>query len=159
MSPEQQSENSPGKIRIQYLQFKDIEDDIKPPPPNLVSKFKTLQDWLLDICNSNKPKKSIIKFKFELFESANDYTIVLAGVNTYDEGKNRSVTRIEYRPRNMYFKLQETYYVGLDRQQLLDKLTAELKDFSNTEKFRNSFFTKARIVVFETNGQTVWSAQ
>lgn len=143
---------------MEYVSIKDTQDDVGPPPTDLASQFKTLQDWLFAICNSDKPRKAIAKFKFELFESANDYTIVLVGVNTY-EGKNRSETHIEFEPKYMYFKLPQIYYEYLGRQQLLDKLTAEMKDFSNTEKFRTSFFTKASIVVFETNGQAIWSRQ
>lgn len=87
----------------------------------------------------------------------NDYTLVLVGENTYDEEKNRSITRIEFEPTNMYFELPKTYYKNLKREQLLKKLTSQLKDFTSTEEFKNSFFTKANIVVFETNGQTIWS--
>lgn len=155
MSPEQ--ENSPQKYRVQYVRFKDTQDDLAPPPPNLVSKFETLEDWLFAICNLDKPRKSVAKFKFALFESANDYTIVLTGVNAYEEGKGHSATRIEFEPNNMYFKLPESYYVNLGRQQLLNKLTVQFREFSCTEKFRNSFLTEADTIVFETNGQTIWS--
>ena len=57
----------------------------------------------------------------------------------------------------MYFKLPKTFYESIDRQHLLYKLTSQLKDFAKTEKFKTSFFTKVTVVVFETNGQTIWS--
>jgi len=151
----QQSGNDSGKLIMQDIHI----EDIGPPPPDLISKFKTLQDWLVDICDNDNPNKSkITKYQFELFGSANGYTIALIGVNTY-ENENHSVTSIEFEPSNTYFKLPETYYENLNRQQLLKKLTFQLKDFANTEKFNASFFTKASIVVFETNGQTIWSKQ
>ena len=154
-----QQKNDPGKARVQEVQFEVVEDDVEPPPPHLTSRFKTWQDWLHNICDKDKPQKPIAKYKFGLFESSNDYTLVLVGVNTYVEGKNRSVTRIEFEPANMYFKLPETYYENLNREQLLDKLASQLKEFANTKKIKTSFFTKANIVVFETNGQTIWSKQ
>ncbi len=152
-----QKTNGSRKFIVQDVSFEVIEDEIEPPPPRLISRFKTLQDWLLNICNNDNPKKSITKYKFGLFESPNDYTLILVGVNTYVEGKNRSVTRIEFQPINMYFKLPEKVYKNLNRDQLIDELNSQLKDFASTEKFKASFFTKANIVVFETNGQTIWS--
>jgi hypothetical protein len=156
MARGQQPRNNSGKVIVQEVRFEVVEDDIEPPPPHSVSKFRTLQDWLLNICK-DKPQKSIAKYKLELFESLNDYKLVLVGLNTYEEGKNRSVTRIEFEPTNMYFKLPKTYYKNLSRGQLLDKLTLQLKEFTNTEDFKTSFFTKAKVIVFETNGQTIWS--
>jgi hypothetical protein len=57
----------------------------------------------------------------------------------------------------MYFKLPENYFKNLNKQQLLDKLTSELKNFTATEKFKNSFFAKAKAIAFESTGQTIWS--
>ena len=157
MASGQQNKKDTGKVIMQDIHFESVENDIEPPPPYFTSKFKTLQDWLLNICDNDKSQKSIAKYKLGLFESANDYTLFLVGVNTYDEDKNRSVTHIEFEPTNMYFKIPQTYYENLNREQLLVKLTSQLKDFAKTEKFKTSFFTKANIVVFETNGQIIWS--
>ena len=161
MTNGQQNKNDSTKVTVQEtLRFEEmIEDDVEPPPPNLISSFKTLQEWLFNICDKDKPQKPIVKYKFGLFESPNDYTVILVGINTYHEGEYRTIIRTEFEPTNMYFKLPETFYKNLNREQLLDRLTSELKRFANTEKFKTSFFTKANIVVFETNGKTIWSKQ
>ena|SRR6185437_7650329 len=159
MASGQQNKNDSGKVIMQHGRFEVVEDVSEPPPPHLVSKFATLQDWLLNICEKDRPQKPISKYTVGLFESPNDYTLVLVGVNTYDEDKNRSVTRIEFEPTNMYFKLPEAYYKNLSREQLLDKLTSQLKDFAKTERFKTSFFSKATLFVFDTNGKTIWSKQ
>ena len=159
MAHGQQNKKDSGKIIVQDVQLVeivDMQDDVDLPPPNFISKFKTLQDWLINICDNDKPKQPIQKYKFGLFESTNDYTVFVAGVNTYSKGNYRSI-RIAFKPTNMYLKLPKDYFENLTREQLLDKLTSELKDFASTEKFKNSFFTKAGIVVLETNGQTIWS--
>ena len=159
MASGQQNKNDSGKVIMQHgsFEFEVVEDVEEPPPPHLVSKFATLRDWLLNVCEKDGPQKSISKYRVGLFESSNDYTLDLVGVNTYDEDKNRSVTRIEFEPTNMYFKLPEAYYQNLNREQLLDKLTLELKDFAKSERFKTSFFAKANVFVFESNGQTIWS--
>lgn len=157
MAYSQQPKKDSGKVITQTVTLQVSEDEIEPPLPPLTTKFKSLQDWLINICDNEKPKESIAKYKFELFESPNDYTIALIGVNTYNEGQNRSEIRIEFEPANMYFKLPEKEYKNLSRNLLVDKLTSQLQDFAGTEKFKTSFFTKANVVVFETNGQIIWS--
>lgn len=156
MAQSQQPKDDSGKTVVHEVTLQVVEDEIEPPPPHLITKFKSLQEWLTDIFENDKPKKSIAKYKFALFESPNNYTIALIGVNTYNERQNRSVTRIEFEPANMYFKLPEKEFENLNRSQLTDKLTSQLKDLANTERFRNSFFTKANVVDLETNGQIIW---
>jgi hypothetical protein len=155
----QRSKNDSEEVVVQDVQYIQVEDDVESPPLRLISKFKTLQNWLVNICDNDKPKKPIMKYKFGLFESPNDYTLVLVGVNTYDDQKSQSSTRIEFGPTNMYFKLPKGYYENLSRDQLLNKLTSELKSFANTKKFKTSFFTESSIIYFETNGVTIWSKQ
>lgn len=56
----------------------------------------------------------------------------------------------------MYFELPEKESENLNRKQVIEKLPSQLKDFAGMEKFKTSFFTKANVVVFETNGQIIW---
>jgi len=156
MANSQHSNGDSRKVIVQHVHIEETEDDVPPPPP-VTSTFNNLQDWLLNICDHDKPKKSITQYKFGLFESSNDNILFLVGVNTYDEGKNRSETRIEFKPSNMYFKLPKSEYGSFNREQLMAKLIAQLKDFTNTEKFRSSFLSKANSILFELNGHTIWS--
>ncbi len=148
--------NESGKT-ILVVQDVMQEEIIEPPPPGLISKFKTMQDWLVNICDHDKPKKSIAQYKVGLFESSNENTLVLVGVNIYDNGKNGSETRIEFEPKNMYFNLPKRDYENLTRDQLLTKLSGQLKDFSKTMKFKTSFFTKADSFIFDPIGLTIWA--
>jgi hypothetical protein len=158
MARVQQPNKDSGKVTVHEVRFKElIDEDVDPPPPHLSSKFTTLTDWLLNVCEKDRPQKSISIFKFGLFESANDYTLFLIGTNTYDEGQNHSVTRIEFQPTNMYFKLPQKNYKGLNRDQVIGNLTSQLKDFAQTQMFKTSFLAQATTVVFTVNGETIWS--
>ena len=148
-----------GDLKTIIVQDVQEEEIMEPPPPGLISKFTTVEDWLTAICENNKPKKAIAKYRIGLFESKNDYTIFLAGQNTYQVDKNRSSTRTEFEPKNMYFKLPDSYYKSLTREELLKKLTSDLKAFTNSAKFKHSFFTTANIIVFDTNGTTLWTRE
>lgn len=156
MSCSQESKTESGKVEIKEVTLYDIVDDVEPPPPNFTSNFKTLQDWLFTICDDEKPEKSILNYNFGLFESSDDNIIYLVGVNKYDKG-DTSHTRIEFEPSNMYFQLPNSEYQNLGRDQILNKLTAQLKAFTNTEKFQNSFLAKANAIILESSGQTIWS--
>ena len=141
-----------GKLTVQMAV-------VEPPPPNFASKFRTLQDWLINICDENRPQKKISKYEFGLFESVANHIVFLVGVNTYEESDTPTSMRIDFEPKNMYFKLPESDFQHLNTSQLLHKLTSQLKEFANTENFKSSFFAEANIVVFETNGETIWSKQ
>ena len=68
------------KIIIQDVFLEEIIDDPPPPPPGLKPTFKTLEDWLTNICDSDRPKKSISSYAIGLFESKDDYTLFFDGV-------------------------------------------------------------------------------
>jgi hypothetical protein len=153
-----QQHTDSGNIKVTKIEMSVTEDDVQPPPPKgLLLTFNTLEDWLSDIIDGNKPQKPISKYKLGLFEASNEYDLFLAGVNTYDANKPQSYVRTEFEPGNMYFRLPKNYFENLTRDQLLAKITSQLKDFVKTEKFRTSFLSKSNIIVFESNGQTIWS--
>ena len=153
-----QQHNDSGNIKVTTIEMSVTEDDVQPPPPEgLPLTFNTLEDWLSDIIDNNKPQKPISKYKFGLFESSNEYDIFLAGVNTYDADKSHSYARIEFEPGNMYLRLPGTYFENLTRDQLLTKIISQLKDFVKTEEFKTSFLSESNIIVFDSNGQTIWS--
>ena len=137
--------------------FTHVIHALPPPFPDFVSEFKTIREWLLSICIGNTPDKPIDSHSFGLFESPNRYVLSLVGENTYQEAENRLVTRIEFEPSIMYFRLPESGYKDLTREQVLIRLITELKEFVETEQFKTSFFTQANAVRFRTNGQIIWS--
>lgn len=102
MACSQKTKTESGKTEVKEVNFYDIEDDVPPPPPVFTSNFKTLQDWLFSICDGKKPNKSITNYEFGLFESPDDYTIFLVGINRHNKG-DTSYTRIEFEPSHYVF--------------------------------------------------------
>jgi hypothetical protein len=132
-------------------------DDVGPPPPDFTSSFETLQEWLFSICDEEQPQKSIETYKFGLFEGEEDYTVSLVGTNKYQEDRNRLVINIDFEPEDTYFNLPDKEYKSLKREQVLERLTTQLKEFTKTDKFLHSFLAKANAITTEWNGETVWS--
>jgi hypothetical protein len=141
----QETKREPERIEYKEMTVVDVVDDIPPPPEDLASKFKTLQEWLYSICDNRNPKKSITNFNFGLFESPGNNIIYLASINKYNKG-DTFCTRIEVESRNMYFKLPSTEYKNLNRDQLLNKLTDQLKTFANTDKLCTVLLTGVKLI-------------
>ena len=135
-----------------------IEALVPPPPPDLDSKFYSLQDWLQNIIDQDNALKNIGEFRFGLSQHPDDYFIYLVGVNTYNDSYKTQI-KIEFRPQNMYFKLPRVYWEGLDRQQLTIKLIKYLSDFTNTQKFKTSFLSNAQRIIFWGKTVVIWSKE
>src|SRR5688572_104328 len=112
---------------IQHARFYHEEDSIEPPPPGFVSKFNSIHDWLKDICEKEKPETEIATYNFGLFESTDEYVLFLVGLNTTKKEKNHSLTRIEFEPVNTYFPLPATEFKNLTRDEVIEKISAQLK--------------------------------
>ena len=145
-----------GGMEVKQITHSELADEIEPPPPGLTSNYKNIHDWLVSICDGEKPQISITSYNFGLFESQDNNTITMVGLNKYEEGDTTHV-RIEFKPANMYFPLPHNEFKKLSRDQLLDKLVVQLKAFTKTEKFKTSFLAEADALILESNGQTVWS--
>lgn len=158
MTCSQKTKTESGKVEVTEVTIYDyqVDDEVDPPPPNFTSNFKNLNDWLINICNDKKPNKLIANYEFGLFESSDDYTIYLVGVNRDRKG-DTSFTHVDFKPSNMYFQLPKKEYKNLNRDELLNELISQLKEFTETEQFKSSFFIKADKITFKSNGQTIWS--
>jgi hypothetical protein len=146
-------QESNGEVKISTH----VIHSLAPPLLCLSSDFKSIGEWLSSMCLGDRPKQSIDTYSFGLSESPKEYILSLVGENTYKEEENYSVTKIEFKPTTMYFKLPDSEYKTLSRHQVLTKLIFELQEFLKTEQFQTSFFTEANSIRFRGNGQILWS--
>ena len=144
------------KTEVIGASFTVEEDDVGPPPPNFVSRFKTVNEWLTFIAENDKPKNAISEYNFDVFEGKNDYTLCLTGINTYDVSKTYQKVKIEFKPSEMYFPIPLNEYKGLTKAQVFDYLTTKLDGFLKSSKFKNSYFSKAKSIKTGWNGE-IWS--
>jgi hypothetical protein len=145
-------------IEVRSVDVGTVEiDDVGPPPPDFTNSYETLQEWLFSICDKEQPQKSIETYSFGLFEGQEEYTVSLVGTNKYQEDKNRLVINIDFDPEDVYFNLPDKEFKSLKREQVLERLTAQLKEFTKTNKFLHSFLAKAHVITTEWNGETIWS--
>jgi len=153
----QSKQNDTAKTVVKHYTII-VSDEIKePPPPSFKSKFNSLTEWLTAVAKGNRPQKPVSQYNIGLFEAPGSYTLSLNGINTYNDGADRYSTRIDYTPRAMYCDLRKSYFRNLSRDQLLAKIVAELKSFTLTTAFKNSFLAKGGSIVFEVNGEVIWA--
>lgn len=147
--------NDQEHIETIHFSFTVEEDDMGPPPPNLISRFHTLNQWLTYIIDNEPAQKPIATYNIDVFEGSNDYTLCLTGTNTYNLSGTYQQVKIEFSPLAQYFLLPESEYKGLTRDQFFNRLTTQLEAFMGTDKFKNSFLTKAKAIQTSWKGE-VW---
>lgn len=157
MSCNQDNGNIQKKTIVQSISSVNTEEDVEPPPPKFSTKYKNIEEWLTDICTNDKPLKAISNYTIGLFELEDGYVLFLVGTNDYEIDKTHSETHNDFMPANMYFKIPKTYYDNLTRDAVLQKLVLDLTNFTNTNTFKNSFFTKSNQIIFQTDGKKIWT--
>ncbi len=147
------------KKPLQYGNFSVslMVESIVPPPPGFTSPFKTLQEWLFDICDNNhSPREIISEYVFGLYESPEDNMICLIGYNTYrniDTGF--SLRRIAFKPSNAFFDLPKDKYGNLSGEMLKKRILKELIEITRTTTFQNSFLSKG-VPITTSFGEEIW---
>jgi hypothetical protein len=140
------------KYIIEHIHIEETVDAVEPPPPNIKPTFKTLHDWLIDICDSEKPKIPIANYSFGVFESPDSPVLFMVGLNKYT---NPNHAKIDFEPQSMYFLLPIEDYNNLTCEQLSDKLGEQLRDFTMTQIFKNSYLADANSIVLNGN-KAIW---
>jgi len=140
-----------SKIKEEKIAKVEITEEIGPPPATINTNFNTLQDWLVNICNSENPRQFISKYEMGYFESPNEYVVYLIGKNQYENEE-----KIDFKPLNTYFLLPQKEYGKLSREQLLNRLRTEIVEFTKTNKFKESFLAKADSISLAGN-TLIWS--
>jgi uncharacterized membrane protein len=150
--------NNSEKFVTFHGSFTVEEDDVEPPFTDLKSRFKTLESWLTYICQNERPSKTLDSYNFGLIETEgqNVYTLYLVGKNTYEVSEDYTRVRIEFSPKEMYFRLPESEYYKLNREQVLARVKQQISKFRRTNTYKNSFLQEANQVKTEWNGET-WS--
>lgn len=139
MSWKRDEEKTPRKIEVVDVTV--TEEALEPPEPGLTSKFDTIQDWLIHLCETENPKTPIAVYNFGLFESDNDYVLTLVGLNTKEESKYNSITTIDFQPADLYYKIPTPQTEGHTRDQVIKKINNELNEFLKSEKFKVPFLS------------------
>ena len=151
------SKRKKTKYIVQDIKMTDEVEILGPEFLELESNFESISAWLSEICKTDQPNIKIEEFKIGLFESENEYVLSLIGVNSYNNGLNSYKTQIDYRPTFTFYRLPDKEIKNLKPDQVKQKITEQLMEFSSSDTFKQSFLTKSSRVIIEFNGQRLWT--
>lgn len=123
-----------------------VEEDPGPPEPPYLGKahqFANPRDWLFYLCDSIKPTEQVVAYYFHLLEYPGEYSVLFTGNKEFYPLDKKWVLAIDERTQDSYV-LPAADYKGLSRPEALKKFSATLKAFTETAKYRQSFFAKAK---------------
>lgn len=119
----------------------------EPPPPSFSCLNSVpLQEWFFKLCDTEKPKKDVIAYNFGLFGSDNCYAIHLVDSIQYEKDDRDTARKNEPDASVSYYPLSKSEYEALEWKQVLNKIKSQLEEFVKTERFKNSYLAKAKII-------------
>jgi hypothetical protein len=153
--------NGQTTIKVKDVKLESVVDSTQkeppPPPPTqrpsetnkktkTAPKDMTFNNWLTQICTTEKPYKLIIAYNFGLFETSNGYTVYLIGSKTYDAEETDWATEADFVPTLKYYELPASDFKQLQFDKAQDKVKQMIKDFMKTDTYKKSFFIKAKAI-------------
>ncbi|HLX92445.1 MAG TPA: hypothetical protein VKR32_12225 [Puia sp.] len=140
------------KAWIQKVHIETIRDEVEPPPPQLNSRFNSLEAWLHYICNSDQPKIPILTYEFDIFfcQPRAEFVVVLVGFNTYG-----NYEKIDFEPLDGYYLVPKSESENLDYAQYNNLLTKKLQTFTKSKMFKESNLAIAETL--NLCGRKIWS--
>ncbi|HEX6429818.1 MAG TPA: hypothetical protein VF008_19125 [Niastella sp.] len=123
----------------------------KSSPPSLqqaktAPNDMTFNNWLTQICTTEKPEASIIAYNFGLLETGNGYTVYLIGSKLYDKEDTDWATEEDFVPALRYYALSPSDFKQLQFDVVQNKVKKMIKDFMKTDTYKKSFFAKAKAI-------------
>ena len=139
--------NGKTEVKVSDVMVEESKNAPEPPPPSFsCSNSLTLQEWFFKLCDTEKPGKDIIAYNLGLFDTDNCYAIYLIDSNEHAKEDKVSATKNDYEWPIEYYPLSKTEYKDLKWEQVLNKIKSQLKEYTNTEKFKNSSLAKAKAI-------------
>ncbi|WP_336515046.1 hypothetical protein [Pollutibacter soli] len=106
----------------------------------------TIREWIHRICETESPDPKVIAYNFGLIQIDNGYSLYLIGSKEYDVDNSEWAFNIDFEPRMKYYPLADTIYSKLSFDKVQTKINNELKEFTASVNFRNSFFANAKAI-------------
>jgi len=143
-----------GIIRVQESIKMNVERVIFPLPGLFKSPFNTLQEWLLELCNDEPDTNSVAEYCL-LYHSQSEQSIVGFVGHSYSTVGDVVTRKISFTPKHMFFPLPKREYRKLSYKDASEKFYKELKQFTKSGDFHNSFMSK-NIPVNTNFGGQIW---
>ena len=139
--------NENSKIEVTHIMVEKTMAIPEPPPPSFsCSDSLTIQEWFFKLCDKEKSEKDSIAYIFALYETENCYAIYLSVLKEREKDDKAGTTNNDDDPSDEYYPLSKNDYKVLKWDQVINKIKSQIKEFSKTEKFKNSSLAKAKAI-------------
>ncbi len=136
--------NGQRKTIVENVTITTTEDDPGPPPSSVIdSKLITLKQWFFKLCDEPKSAETNFSYKFDLWKTGNVYQIGLIDLKGLSKNMQQYYAAKNIKPYGKYYTIPKIDYKNPDRKQVLAKIKSQLKEYSHTKKFKQSFLSKA----------------
>lgn len=139
---------------VALSEAEEISTPPPPPPPGFTSPFKTINDWLTHLCNTEKPQTQNAIYEFGFYRSQGQYIVYLISKNNPINSDKKFK---EFGP--FYFGVPAQEHIGMNYKQyqhVQDSLFSQIKEFTKTEKFKHSFLAKSQAIVANMD-EVIWA--
>ncbi len=106
-------------------------------------------DWLNIIIENDTPNKDVIAYWFGISETEDDYELYLNGSNEFDETDEDWACNYDFMITCEDLKLKAS---GANWEDVLNHVIALIKQYFNTEKFKDSFLDKSTAIACGFSG-------
>lgn len=107
-------------------------------------------NWIRGIIKTESPGKSIIAYKFGIFETTDTlsgYYLYLVGSKEYDEDDDDWAAGFgDYKPKDTYLALPENEFKNVEWEKVEEMIIKKVKAFTKTDDFKSSFFNNAKAI-------------
>jgi len=122
-----------------------------PPPPDYVSPFKSVQEWLVYLCGAEDPQKVVEDIQFGISTTR----LSVLGFNHIELAPNEVYHRQDFRPAHSYFPLPKEDYANELPSQVRENIRSVFVELMKTELFQQSFLAKAKRLVLHSDGEII----
>jgi hypothetical protein len=148
--------------RLFYLSKKQLKDDVvvchnesssHADAKEIYSPMTfndSFNNWIRVIIKSENPGKTIIAYKFGLFETPDvpsGYYLYLIGSKEYNEGDDDWASGMgDFKPKDTYLPLPETEFKKVHWEKVQEMVITTVKRFIKSDDFKSSFFNNAKAI-------------
>lgn len=120
-------------------------DQVPPPPPpvGFTSPFKSIQEWLLHLCDTNEVTVPISEFQFGLGKTPTHHLLSVLGFNTHEVGADAISRTIDFKPASHgHFTLPSEEFATLSEAEVKEQVLNELRAFIASGSSRIPFYQR-----------------
>ncbi|MGV3527505.1 MAG: hypothetical protein ACO1OO_01310 [Flavisolibacter sp.] len=142
-------------VVVEQIAVSEIDESdfmmLAPPPNNFKSPYKSVSDWLKHLSAVASPSPKEMVYTFGFFKSPQQYIMYLQPKRAF---KNTPAplesTALVYHSESI-----ENFSM-LEWDGVNDRLNSEVKEYLDTEAFKNSKLSEARLIFSEYNDEILW---